>query len=148
MSNYCTAADVSVLLGVDTFGATTRPTSTQVNSIIANVTNEIDFVLAAVGITTQPTDTKILGRLAIACKYGVAAQVGMSGYGNAMSVDNSQADKYQQRYQEILDEIKASPELYGQITGDSGMYMSGPVADGTWTSDEVEDRFLPDDYEY
>ena len=77
MSNYCTAEDVQVLLGfASAFSTTSVPTLTQVNSIISDVTNEIDFTLASVGITTQPTDTRLLGRLHIACKYGVACQVG------------------------------------------------------------------------
>lgn len=148
MANYCNNEDVSVLLGLDNFSSLTRPTSTHVTTIITDVTNEIDFVLSGVGITTQPTDTKILGRLSIAAKYGVACQVGMSAYGNAAGVDNSQADKYCQKYQEILKEIVEKPELYSSITGDSGMYASNPVQDGSFTETEIKDRYLNDSYEY
>lgn len=147
MANYCKAEDVSVLLGLDTFSATTRPTLSQVNSIIADVTNEIDFILAGVGITTQPTDTRILGRLAIACKMGVACQVGLSAFGNATGVDNSQPDKFCTQYQAILLEIKNSPELYSNISGDNTMYLSNPVADGTTTEAAVKSRITPDNYE-
>lgn len=147
MANYCSNSDVAVLLGYDNFSNTDRPTSTQVTSVIANVTNEIDFVLSGVGITTQPTDSRILGRLNIACKYGTACQVAMSAYGNSLSVDGSQGDKFCEKYKEILDEIKENPELYGAVTGDTSMYVSNQVTDGTWTEADNEDRFLPENYE-
>jgi len=147
MSNYTTSAKVAILLGLDSFSNVTRPTSTQVDAIIADVTNEIDFVLSGVGITTQPTDTKLLGRLDIACKYGVACQVAMSAYGNAMGVDGSQGDKFCEKYKEILDDIKENPQMYGVVTGNSSMYISNQVNDGTFTEEEVTDTFLPNDYE-
>ena len=148
MANYCSAEDVSILLGLDNFSSETRPTLTQVNSIISDVTNEIDFVLAGV-ITTQPTDARILGRLSIACKMGVACQVGLSGFGGTPdSVDNSQPDKYCRQYQAILEEIKTMPELYGIVTGDStSFYISNQVTDGTKTAAQVSARLTPDNYE-
>jgi len=148
MSNYCGAEDVSILLGLDSFSTTTRPALSQVNSIIADVTNEIDFVLSGVGITTQPTDARLLGRLSIACKYGVACQVAMSAYGNAVSVDGSQGDKYCTKYQDILTDIKNNPEMYGSVTGDSTAYMSNPVLDGTYTEAQLNSEYLSKDYKY
>lgn len=148
MANYTTYADVAVLLGIDNFSATSRPTSTQVNSIIADVTNEIDFTLAGVGITTQPTDTKLLGRLSIACKYGVACQVAMSAYGNSTGVDGSQGDKFCEKYKEILDDIKENPEMYGLVTGNSAVYISNQVEDGTFTEVETKALFLDEDYKF
>lgn len=146
MANYTTANEVAVLIGYDNFSSTTRPTDTQVNTIIANVTNEIDFMLASIGVTTQPTDTRLLGRLAIACKYGVACQVAISGYGNVDSVDGSQGDKFCENYKEILDDIKNNPENYGAVTGDSSMYMSNQVTDGTISEDDYNNRFISEDY--
>jgi hypothetical protein len=149
MANYATAEDVQVLLGfTDNFSSTTLPTLTQVNSILADVTNEIDFTLASVGVTTQPTDTKLLGRLANACKYGVACQVAMSAYGNASGVENSQGDKYCERYKEVLKDIQENSQLYGAVTGDSGAYASNQVEDGTYTEATVTGRYLNDSYKY
>ena len=46
MANYCTANDdIAPLLGYNNFSSITRPTLTQVDSIITDVTNEIDFNL-------------------------------------------------------------------------------------------------------
>ena len=147
MANYITQQEVAVLLGFDNFSSITRPTETQVNSIIADITNEIDFVLSGIGITTQPTDTRLLGRLAIACKYGTACQVAMSAYGNATGVDGSQGDKFCEKYKEILDDIKENPELYGAVTGDSAMYMSNQVKDGTYTETQNSDRYISESFE-
>jgi len=148
MSSYCSNEDVAILLGFDNFSSTSRPTSAQVTAIISDVTNEIDFVLAGVGITTQPTDSRLLGRLAIACKYGTACQVAMSAYGNSTSVDGSQGDKYCEKYQEVLTDIKENPELYGAVTGDTAMYASNQVVDGNYTETEVTDRYIPESYEW
>ena len=148
MANYITQQEVAVLLGFDNFSSTTRPTDTQVNAIIADVTNEIDFTLSSIGITTQPTDTRLLGRLAIACKYGVACQVAMSAYGNSTNTDGSQGDKFCEKYQAILDDIKNNPTAYGAVTGDSAMYMSNQVQDGTWSETETTDLYISENYEY
>jgi hypothetical protein len=147
MANYCDSDEVAVLMGLDNFTSDSRPTLTQVNVIIADVTNEIDFTLSGVGITTQPTDTRLLGRLAIACKYGTACQVAMSAYGNSTSVDGSQGDKFCEKYQEILDDIKTNPEQYGAVTGDTAMYAANQVTDGTWTETDTTNLYLPEDYE-
>ena len=67
MANYCTNAQVGVLLG-KTFSATTTPTDTQVDVIITETTKEIDTVLSSIGIAIQPTDTNILGMLQKYCR--------------------------------------------------------------------------------
>lgn len=147
--NYCTAEDVQVLVGSpDAFNSNSTPTLAQVNSIIADITNEIDFTLKSVGISVQPTDATLLGRLTLACKYGVACQVAMSGYGNTGSVEGSQGDKYCEKYKEVLDDIKENPELYGVVTGDSAMYASNRVVDGSITEAELKDKYIDDNFKY
>jgi hypothetical protein len=147
MANYTDAESVAVLLGMDNFSSGSRPTLAQVTAILEDVTNEIDFTLSAVGITTQPTDTRLLGRLSTACKYGTACQVGMSAFGNSTGVDGSQPDKYCEKYQAILDDIKENPENYGAVTGDSASYISNQVTDGTITETEQTALFLANEYE-
>lgn len=145
--NYCTAEDVSVLLGFTPFRDDTRPTLSQVNSIISDITNDLDFTLSSIGVTVQPTDTKLLGRLAIACKYGVACQVAMSTYGNSTGVDGSQGDKFCEKYKEYIDDIKNNPQMYGVVTGDSSMFISNQVTDGTWTEADTTNLYLDENYE-
>lgn len=148
MADYCTAEDVQVLLGYDeAFDANTRPTLTQVESQINFVTNEIDFTLASVGVTTQPTDTRILGRLAQACQYGSACNVGMSGFGNSDSVNDSQPGFYCDKYQAILDDIKARPGDYGLVTGDDNEFIANQVTDGTYTESQMNDLYQSPNYE-
>jgi hypothetical protein len=149
MANYCTASEIQVLLGFpDAFSANTRPTETQVNTEITNVTGEIDFVLSGVGITVQPTNTNVLARLRNACTYGVACRVGMSYFRNNTGVNDTQPGHFCQRYQEILEEIKATPELYGSVTGDDIMVISSHVLDGTYTETEVNDILIEDEFKY
>lgn len=148
MSNYCTAEDVQVLLGYpNAFNTDSNPTLTQVNNIIADVTNEIDFTLKSIGITVQPTDTTLLGRLSIACKYGVACQVGMSEFGNNTSVNDSQPGYYCGKYQDILDDIKNNKEAYGVVTDDTTLYVSSNVLDGTDTEAEINDSYFDKEFE-
>jgi hypothetical protein len=149
MANYCTAEEVQVLLGYpDAFSANTVPTVTQVTAEITNVTNEIDFVLAGVGITTQPSDARILGRLRNACTYGVGCRIGMSYFRNNTGVNDTQPGYYCTRYQEILDEIKGQPELYGSITGDDVTLFSSHVLDGTYSEREMNNLIIDDEFEY
>jgi hypothetical protein len=149
MANYCSAEDVNVLLGFDVaFDANSRPTLTQVNTWITIVTKKIDFTLKAVGISTQPTDSDILGQLNDVCALGVACRIGMSGMSNNTSVEDSQPGYYCEAFQKALDEIKSNPEEYGLITGDETLYMSNQVTDGTETKEEYNDSFQAEDYEY
>lgn len=148
MANYTTAAKVAVLLGYDPFTATTRPTLTQVDSIITDVTKEIDFVLSSVGIVVQPTDSNILGRLDLACKYGTAAQVGLAVIGNADNTDGTQGNLFKSWYDKILDEIVKNPELYGAVTGDSVSYMSSNITDGSLTQADFDKTFVDTKYRY
>ena len=142
MSNYCEAADIGIALGAQvTYSVTSRPTLTQVEAIISNITNEIDFVLSSVGINTQPTDSRILGRLKEACIIGSAARVGFAYLNPNQDADNTLPGLYWKRYQDILKEIKDSPEIYGVIS-DTTMYISSPVIDGTITASELK-KFYP-----
>jgi hypothetical protein len=145
---YCEAEDVSALLGLDDFSSSTRPKLTQVNAIIADITSEIDFTLQSVGITNPPTDSRILGRMAIMCKLGTASHVGFSAFGNNRSVDNSQPDKYWQQYKAMLEEITSKPELYGAVSGDSNLYCSNNVIDGTYTESETMNLRPDNTYDY
>lgn len=146
MSNYCTSTDIKVLLGYRTaFSASTYPTLTEVEQEIDNVTNEIDFYLAGVGISTQPTDARILGRLRKLCGYGVAGLIGQSRL-SAENVDGIQSNDYLDRYRLGLDEITKKPFLYGVVTGDSNTFISNQVIDGTMTEDEYSDSILKEDY--
>lgn len=147
MANYCTVDDIQVLLQ-NTFNSTSSPTQTQVEREIDQITNEIDFTLASVGITTQPTDTRLLARLRNACSYGVACRVGMSWFGNNTAVDDTQPGHYCERYQAILDDIKDNPAHYGLVTGDETNYMDSNVLDGTDSEDDITGNATPLDYEY
>lgn len=148
MADYCTAIDVQVLLGyTNPFSTTTKPTAIQVAQEIANVTNELDFYMRGVGLTVQPTDANILGRMRMAASYGAACRIGMGAKGNG-DVSGSQPEFYCTRYQEILTEIKETPGLYGTVSGDSIAIVSSHVLDGTYTETEMNDLIIDDKFIY
>jgi hypothetical protein len=123
--NYCTAVDVQGLAGypipfsdiVAPTSGSTKPTLAIVNSNITAITSEIDLYLSIVGITSQPTDSKILGKLKIGCMYGSAA---MSGFGNLNQSGSTGGTKpmtFWDIYKEFLKEIVDNPTLYGITAG-------------------------------
>lgn len=148
MANYCNIEQVEVLLGVsNSLTTTSTPTIAQVNDIITDVTSDIDFALKSVGITIQPTDTTILGRLTIACKYGTACQAGMAGFGNNDSVEDSQPNFYCKSYANIIKDIRTNPENYGAVTGDNTLFISNQVLDGTTTETAQNDNSIDPTFE-
>lgn len=148
MANYCVAGDVKVALGyIDDFSSDSRPTLTEVNTIITDTTNEIDFYLKSVGINTQPTDSTILGRLSKACIYGSSGNTGLGYLNNSADVVDTLAEYYLKKYQEILDEIKEKPELYGLVVDSNAIYAQNQVTDGTMTEAEFAAQSQDSDYE-
>jgi hypothetical protein len=144
---YCTASDIAIQLGVDTYTATTRPTLTQINSIIDNISGEIDFHLSAIGITS-PTDVRVLSKLKNICIDGVACRVGFSNFGNNQGVDNTQPNHYCKNYKESLNEMKEDPSLYGITTGNESVIFSSNVLDGTLDEADANNLMLDDTYRY
>jgi len=121
---YCLANDIKVLLGhTADYSTATIPKLTEIQTEIDNISNEIDFVLKAVGIVTTPTDAATLGRLKVACSFGAAGRIGYSGFGNNSGTDNTQPNFYWNEYQKIITEIKTSPELYGAVTGETTSFI-------------------------
>ena len=141
MSNYCSYADVGLLLN-KTFNDTTTPTDTQVTSIITQITKEIDAVLKVAGISAQPTDTNILGLLQKHCSFGAAGITGISYFRNASGISGSNAEWYYSKYEEFLKEVKENPDILGISAGSETISVSNPVLDGTITETELKDIIL------
>lgn len=71
---YCTITDVQALNAQRTYSATTKPTTTQVTALIAQIATEIDAVLAAKGYTIPvATPTTFVTFLATVNAYGAGA---------------------------------------------------------------------------
>jgi len=134
LADYCNVSDITMSCGSLSFSATTKPTLVEVENRISDITNEIDFVLYGAGIKEQPTDARILGRLKEACRLGVSGWVLYSRYGN--SEKNNQGNKYLEKYEQILEDIKSNPNNYGAITGFETISMSNQVLDGTYTEEQ------------
>lgn len=126
--NYCTAENVRVMLGLpiafnNTVGVGgTKPTLTQINEIIEDVTNIIDLQLSTIGITAQPTDSKVLSKLKYGCKIGVAAQAGFSYMNMSASLNDTKPKTYQDLFDAFLKEITENPEVYAVFAGAESSY--------------------------
>ncbi|HCW08392.1 MAG TPA: hypothetical protein DGG95_13620 [Cytophagales bacterium] len=150
--NYCTANEVKLFLGsAVTFSDTapiSKPTLTEVNALIADITNDIDLQLSVIGINTQPTDFRILSRLKRLCLYGCAGHIGIQF--NSTSNPNpemSRTNYYLSQYEKLLKEITDNPEVYGVISGsDDYCNVSSNVLDGSRTEDEITSNFVDRDF--
>ena len=145
MANYCTYTQVATLLDKKNgFSDDTQPTSTQVEDIIDQTTNEIDTVLASLGITSQPTSTKLLATLEKYCCFGSAGHVGMTYFRNANDVTKSNAEWYYSKYEKFLAMLREDPEIFGIVADSESLYASNQVEDGTMSESEYNDLFLDD----
>jgi len=122
MANYCTNSQVGVLLNKN-FDSTTTPTSTQVDDIIDQVTREIDVTMSSIGISSQPTDSNVLGMLERYCSFGSAGITGMTFFRNANDVNGSNAQWYYDQYRNFLKELADNPELLGISLGTDSLYV-------------------------
>lgn len=81
---YCTITDVQALNPKRTYGDTTTPTQTQVETSIDQIGNEIDSILLARGLTTPiTTPTEFVAHLKQVNAYGAAALAEMAMFPEA-----------------------------------------------------------------
>ena len=73
---YCTITDIQTINPQRTYSATSKPTATQVNSIMDLIAADIDVILGAKGYTTPvTTPDAFLNWLKLLNAYGAAAEV-------------------------------------------------------------------------
>lgn len=148
MGNYCTVGDVRVLLHYKSdFDGSSDPTVTEVNVEIDNITKEIDTYLRAIGLTSQPTDTNILGMLKKYAGYGTACRVGMSPQRNTENVGSTQAEFYCEKYSKFLENILEHPEIITNSQAGNALFVENQVTDGTISSDNLNSLYLDKDFE-
>jgi hypothetical protein len=135
---YCSAEDVQGMLGYDTtYSATTKPTLTQVNDIITNITSEIDSRLECISVTVPVTDSNVLNVIERYCKLGSAGLVGLTYYSSNNNIDGGQSDYFYKDYKQWLKDITNNPELLGVSADASSIIASNQVVDGTMTEAEL-----------
>jgi hypothetical protein len=149
MANYCTAEDIQIILGFKTaYDTNSRPTLIQINSIITDITNEIDLQLSVIDINSQPTDSRILSKLKNGCIWGSAARAGYGSLNLGASTSETKPRTYYDLYKTFLDDIIAKPEIYASTAGTDSMYASNPVIDGSFSEKEVNKILQPERYKY
>jgi hypothetical protein len=150
--NYCTANEVKLFLGSNiTFSDTapiSKPTLTEANNMITDITNDIDLQLSVIGINSQPTDARILSRLKRICLYGVAGHIGIQfNATNNPNPETSRTNYYLSQYEKLLKQITDNPEVYGVVTGsDDYCIVSNNVLDGSRTEDDIMSNFVSEDF--
>ena len=142
--SYCLSADVGVLLCL-TYNATSQPTQTQVESIIDQVSAEIDMTLRTIGIVGV-TDAPILKYLKMVCAKGSACYVGSVYFNNIQSVGGTISNFYCTMYKDELKKIVENPSIMGAAGGT--VAIGSNVIDGVTTMTEVDNLFIDDRFTY
>ena len=76
---YCDVSDVQQLMQV-TFSTTSRPTATDAEDLIANISAEIDGVCQAAGYEVPVTGTQAIAMLKLYNTYGAAVACWHAGF--------------------------------------------------------------------
>jgi hypothetical protein len=144
---YCSADDVSTALGLSSFSSSTKPTLTQVNTIITLITSEIDTMLLSSGISTPITNADQLNCLKLKCISGSACRTGFTYFTNNNGVENTQPNYYCKEYQDFKDMLlkEKDTSIFTYGTSIDGK-VSSNVIDGTYTETELEDDLIPKRY--
>jgi len=109
---YCTVAYLNSLAAHLDISASTDPTSTEVETIIADVDAEMDQIFSAVGIATPVTDATLLKVVKPISAHGALARLYRS-----MSLDPEMAATFQSLYDKALAKIEKRPSILS--TGDN-----------------------------
>ena len=107
------------------FAVNDRPTKTQVEAFLTQVSNILDSIMSEVGFTTPVTDTEVVSILTFFVQDEVAAIVeGINGSGRFGPTTKSPGKG---RYQHIMDDITAF--VYEQADGfeNMGAERSGQI---------------------
>lgn len=133
--SYCQSSDVGVLLGL-TYDANSVPTLTQVNSVIDQVSAEIDMNLRQIGITSV-SDATVLLYLKMVCAKGSACYIGSVYFNNIQNVNGTISNFYCIAYKEELKKIIDNPAIMGAAGG--SIEVHSDVIDGLNSEADYDD---------
>jgi len=123
---YAASSDVQELIAQFTISGTSKPTSTQLTDIIAQIAGEIDTVLGARGITVPvTTPAHFLVRLEALNAYGAAAGTLKSMFPDATGADETPAYAFwERRYRDGLAELKDGTGIPDGVIGSTAGYVA------------------------
>jgi hypothetical protein len=132
---YCTITDVQSLNPKRTYGATTTPTTTQVNSLIDLIAADIDVILAAKGYTTPvTTPTAFANWLKLLNAYGAAAEAEAAMFPETVDKGSTpHANDLLKKYNERLEMLRK-----GEVTPES---IKGEDVSSFYHVMEYQDEF-------
>ncbi len=117
---YCTAADVQKLVTQMTFddATPTKPALADITSWIADITEEMNGVLATADYDTDITATASAKILNLLCRNAVASLAIQAAQFGSEPVMSDQADRYWEVYQEGLKKIRTYPNYLHDAASD------------------------------
>ena len=123
---YITTVDINANNQHLNITASTNPTITEVEAMIANVEAEMDARFEAVGIDTPITDTNKLMVVKTISINGVLAMVL-----RAIDMESMAADRYQMLYDNAMRRIEKTPAIISETSVSNVTGPSGPLNRGT-----------------
>lgn len=153
MADYCTTTDVIRFNSKRDYDTTSRPTATQVTSMIADITADMNGRFAAVGvsvpITTSPTHNayKFVRFICALGSAGLAEQSMFMG-GNKQSSEHSQS--LMAMYEDRMKAIEKNPQMLNAIVsgGDGAIFDSYEYSNTDKRREEdVDEPFWRDELE-
>lgn len=125
---YCAITDVELINALrGAYSATTKPTATQVGTMIDMIYAEINAVLSSVGLTVPVTANDFL-RLTNA--LGAAAMAEAAGGMPGKTENKDPRDWRWQKYERNIEMLKADPALSGGTAVSSGQYAVNDFTTG------------------
>lgn len=115
--SYATSAQVLGAMGKFTLGASTTPTLTQANTLIDDVSKEIDAILVGLGVAVPVTaPAAFLAYLATVNEYGATAAILKAMFpGAAGPGENPAFAFWEKRYQGALTDLRNGRTLDGSL---------------------------------
>ncbi len=150
MAFPCVVADVATLLPQRSFGASTKPTSTQVSGYISSVAAELRAILRKHSISEAALDTNAVALLNYINAKGAAYRAEVAAYGQTEALPDRVKDLGTE-YQDWLDKLEDNPGYLSTTDIPSNVVRSRwttitPGDDGDDTEGEnAEPEFKRDD---
>ena len=148
MGTYATNADVTSRMGYRTIGASTKPSTTDIDGWITDAEGALHGALGGVNVTTPITST---GGIALMKLWVVNYVVGVTKevYANATGDgSNDFGEKEQEQFWELIENIANNPSQYeeklsGASSGAGSSTFRSYVLNNNDSKSIANDDFLP-----
>lgn len=142
---YCTITDVQALNPKRTYDTSSTPTQTQVESLVTQISNEIDSILSARGLTVPvTTPDHFVAHLKQVNAYGAAALAEMAMFPEATGLGaTTHGSELWRIYRDMRDKLEKG-ELPVSVEGGAGprgFFEQHPITEPTEDYEWREPKF-------